>query len=76
MHSSIKQVSPDFSCFHILHIAMTEERIITTATFTSGEKTDGKELPALIQKSRETGMEIKTVIRKQSVFKQRKYRCS
>lgn len=44
------------------HIAMTEERIITTATVTSGEKTDGKELPALIQKSQETRMEIKTVI--------------
>ena len=27
------------------HIAMTEERIITAATITSGEKTDGKELP-------------------------------
>ena len=59
------------------HIAMTEERIITAATVTSGEKTDGKELPALIQKSREAGMEIETVNRKrQSVFKQRKYRCS
>lgn len=44
------------------HIAMTEERIITAATVTSGEKTDGKELPTLIQKSREAGMEIETVI--------------
>ena len=44
------------------HIAMTEERIITAATVTSGEKTDGKELPMLIQKSREAGMEIETVI--------------
>lgn len=44
------------------HIAITEERIITAATVTSGEKTDGKELPALIQKSREAGMEIETVI--------------
>ena len=34
------------------HIAMTEERIITAATITSGEKTDGKELPKLIQKSK------------------------
>ena len=32
------------------HIAMTEERIITAATITSGEKTDGKELPKLVQK--------------------------
>ena len=44
------------------HIAMTEERIITAATITSGEKPDGKELSALVQKSRETGMEVKTVI--------------
>ena len=44
------------------HIAMTEERIITAATITSGEKTDGKELVSLVRKSRETGMEIETVI--------------
>lgn len=44
------------------HIAMTEERIITAATITSGEKTDGKELPALVQKSRDAGMPVETVI--------------
>ncbi len=44
------------------HIAMTEERIITAATITSGEKTDGKELPALVRKSRATGMKVETVI--------------
>ncbi|TGY96508.1 IS5/IS1182 family transposase [Petralouisia muris] len=44
------------------HMAMSEERIITAATVTNGEKTDGKELPKLIQKSREAGMEVKTVI--------------
>lgn len=44
------------------HIAMTEERIITAATITSGEKTDGKELVSPVQKSREAGMEIETVI--------------
>lgn len=44
------------------HIAMTEERIITAATITSGEKTDGKELPELVRKSRDAGMEVKTVI--------------
>lgn len=44
------------------HIAMTEERIITAATITSGEKTDGKELPALVRKSREAGMEVEAVI--------------
>ena len=31
------------------HIAMTAERIITAATITSGEKTDGKELPELVR---------------------------
>ena len=36
------------------HTAMSEERIITAATVTSGEKTDGKELPELVRKSRET----------------------
>lgn len=44
------------------HIAMTEERIITAATITSREKTDGKELPALVRKSRDAGMEVETVI--------------
>ena len=44
------------------HIAMTEERIITAATITSGEKTDGKELPALVRKSRDAGMEVESVI--------------
>lgn len=44
------------------HIAMTEERIITSATITSGEKTDGKELITLVHKSREAGMKVETVI--------------
>lgn len=44
------------------HIAMTEERIITAATITSGENPDGKELSELVQKSRATGMEVTTVI--------------
>ena len=44
------------------HIAMNEERIITAAVITTGEKSDGKQLQTLIEKSRETGMEIDTVI--------------
>ena len=44
------------------HIAMSEERIVTAATITSGEKTDGKELPELVRKSREAGMEVEMVI--------------
>lgn len=44
------------------HIAMNEERIITAAIITTGEKSDGKQLQTLIHKSRKTGMEIDTVI--------------
>lgn len=44
------------------HIAMTEERIITAATITTGEKNDGKELETLYQKSKETGLKIDTII--------------
>ncbi len=44
------------------HIAMTEERIITAATITSGEKIDGKELPKLVQKSKAAGIQIESVI--------------
>jgi len=44
------------------HIAMTEERIITAATVTSGEKHDGKQLKDLVGKSIESGIEVKNVI--------------
>jgi len=44
------------------HIAMTPERIITAATITSGEKGDGKELPALIEKTREMLPELERVV--------------
>lgn len=44
------------------HLAMNEERIITAAVITTGEKSDGKQLQTLITKSRETGMEIDTII--------------
>jgi transposase len=44
------------------HIAMTEERIITAAVVTSGEKGDGPELPALLEVSQENGIEVDTII--------------
>ncbi|MFZ5945804.1 MAG: IS1182 family transposase [Bacillota bacterium] len=44
------------------HIAMTEERIITATTVTSGEKHDGKQLKDLVEKSIEAGIEIKNII--------------
>lgn len=44
------------------HIAMTEERIITAAVITSGEKTDGKELGKLVEKSQKAGIEVENVV--------------
>lgn len=43
------------------HMAMNNERIITAAVITTGEKSDGKYLQDLIEKSQETGMEVETV---------------
>lgn len=55
--------SADTSFFgYKTHIAMSEERIITSAVVTSGEKNDGKQLPELIKKSKSAGMEIEAVI--------------
>ena len=55
--------SADSSFFgYKTHMAMTEERIITAAIVTTGEKNDGKQLQTLIEKSKATGMEVKTVI--------------
>jgi transposase len=44
------------------HIAMSEERIITAATVTSGEKSDGKELPILVEMSKANGMKVDNII--------------
>jgi len=55
--------SADSSFFgYKTHIAMTEERIITAAIVTTGEKSDGKQLQTLIEKSQAAGIEVKTVI--------------
>lgn len=44
------------------HLAMTDERIITAATITSGEAFDGQELPVLVQKSKVAGATVNEVI--------------
>jgi hypothetical protein len=44
------------------HLAMSEERIITAAVVTTGEKSDGKYLKDLIEKSQKAGMKVDTVI--------------
>lgn len=44
------------------HLAMSEERIITAAVITTGEKNDGKQLQTLIEKSEDAGIQVETVI--------------
>jgi len=44
------------------HLAMTQERIITAAVVTSGEKGDGPELPKLLEISQENGIDVETII--------------
>ncbi len=44
------------------HIAINQERIITAAVVTSGEKDDGSQMQTLIGKSIENGMDVKTII--------------
>lgn len=44
------------------HIAMSDERIITAATVTSGEKGDGPQLEELVNQSRANGMTVETVV--------------
>lgn len=56
-----KSVDSSFFGFKT-HIAMSDERIITAAVVTTGEKSDGKYLKELIEKSKTTGMEIDTLI--------------
>jgi len=55
--------SADSSFFgYKTHIAMTEERIITAAVVTSGEKGDGPELPKLLEMSQKNGIDVDTII--------------
>lgn len=55
--------SADSSFFgYKTHIAMTEERIITAAVVTSGERGDGPELPKLLQMSQKNGIDVDTII--------------
>jgi transposase len=61
--AKIGHKSADSSFFgYKTHIAMSEERIITAATITTGEKNDGKQLETLIENSVIAGMEVENVI--------------
>lgn len=44
------------------HIMMSEERIVTAATITTGEKHDGKQLEDLIEKTQTNGVEIEAIV--------------
>lgn len=55
--------SADSSFFgYKTHLAMTEERIITAAVVTSGEKGDGPELPKLLEISQQNGVAVDVII--------------
>lgn len=55
--------SADSSFFgYKTHLAMTEERIITAAVVTSGEKGDGPELPKLLEISKQNGIAVDAII--------------
>ena len=51
------------------HIAMSDERIITAAIVTSGEKGDGLQLEELVEQSRKNGVEVGTVVWRYSLFR-------
>ncbi|BEP30326.1 IS1182 family transposase [Helicovermis profundi] len=44
------------------HLAMSDERIITGAVITTGEKADGKYLKELVEKSEKAGMEVEEIL--------------
>ncbi len=61
--AKIGHKSADSSFFgYKTHLAMTEERIITAAVITSGEKGDGPELPKLLEISQENGIDVESII--------------
>lgn len=63
MDARVGHKTADSSFFgYKTHIAMSDERIITAAIVTTGEKSDGKYLKALIEKSMNTGVKVETVI--------------
>lgn len=44
------------------HIAMSEDRIITGIEVTDGSKPDGTQLPVLLEKSKENGVEVNEIV--------------
>ncbi len=63
MDARIGHKSADSNFFgYKTHLAMTEERIITAAVVTSGEKGDGPELAKLLEISQQNGIQVDTII--------------
>ena len=63
MEAKIGHKTTDSSFFgYKTHLAMTEERIITAAVVTSGEKGDGPELSKLLAISQSNGIAVDTII--------------
>ncbi len=61
--AKIGHKSRDTSFFgYKTHLAMTEERLITAAIITSGEKSDGAVLQTLIEKSQNSNIDVKEII--------------
>jgi hypothetical protein len=44
------------------HIGMTPERVIVSATVTTGEKSDGTQLPAIVEYAKEAGVIVNSII--------------
>ncbi|BCB03582.1 hypothetical protein KH172YL63_17150 [Bacillus sp. KH172YL63] len=57
------------------HLALSDERIITAAIITSGEKSDGNYLPDLIGKTKNNGVEIEAVIGDTAYSKREHHLC-
>ncbi|MDQ0414750.1 hypothetical protein J2S25_002960 [Mesobacillus stamsii] len=53
------------------HLAMSEERIITAAVITTGEKNDGKQLQTLIEKSEDAGSKKRQKTEKEPIHFQK-----
>ncbi len=63
MDAEVGHKTADSSFFgYKTHFAMTEERMITAAVVTSGQKDDGPEFPKLLNQTQSNGMEVDTII--------------
>src|SRR5699024_4204184 len=50
------------------HISMSDERIITASVVSTGEKNDGRYLQELVEKSKQAGIKVDTIIGDTAIF--------